>query len=176
MGFFNSKIKKMNTLAFIRSLFVIVILVSLSTVSSRALFTDTFEVDSNAFTAGSVDIAASPAQAAVTMSNMKPGDSASGVINVANSGSLDFSYDLSAKKDAGLSEFYNELTAKVETAGTVLFDGMVKDLLNLPTGRRVLTPGAAEDLTVTIGLPLTAPNTLNKKYATVAFDFAAEQM
>lgn len=155
---------------------MIVAIFSLTLASSRALFVDSVEVDENYFEAGNVDISATPVNTAVTMTNMKPGDSTSGVITVSNSGSLDFNYDLAAKKDGGISEFYNVLTAKVEKDTEVLFDGPIKDLLNLTSGRRILAPGTSEDLKITIGLPEDVASSMAKKYTTAAFVFSAEQL
>lgn len=160
----------------LRSIFMIGAIATLTVIASGAIFTDSFELDENNFTSGTVDISASPEDAAISMVNMKPGDSVTGTITVNNPGSLDFTYDLSAKKDSGISDFYNVLTAKIEQGSDVLYEGPLKDLLSLATGRRLLNSSMSEDLSVTVGLPLEVDSALNGKYTKVAFVFNAEQL
>src|SRR5213594_3766843 len=57
-----------------------------------AFFTDTATVGSNAFTAGTIDIATSPTSALLTASNLAPGDITNGTITVSNSGTLALRY------------------------------------------------------------------------------------
>ena len=51
-----------------------------------AVFTDSDSVGGNVFSTGTVTLGASPASAAVTFSDMAPGDSAVGDITVSNDG------------------------------------------------------------------------------------------
>ncbi len=71
------------------TLAVLLVGVATVTVSSLALFTDSEAVGSNAFTTGTIDIAASPASAVVTMSTMVPGDQVTAPLRITNAGSLD---------------------------------------------------------------------------------------
>lgn len=160
----------------LRSIFMIGAIAALTIAASGAIFKDSVEVDENNFASGTVDISANPPDNAISMTNMKPGDSVTSTLTVVNSGSLDFTYDMSAKKDAGISAFYDVLDAKIEQGGTTLYQGPLKDLLQLTTGRRQIASGASEDLTITVSLPLTADNAVMNKYTKVAFDFNAEQL
>lgn len=166
----------MRGITLIRSILLIATTAILVTAASTAVFKDNLEVDENSFTAGYVDISANPLQTAVSMDNMKPGDSKTGTLSMINAGSLDLSYNMAAKKDAGISDFYDVLQAKVEQGSDILYEGPVKDLLALSTGRRTLAIGASEDLTITISLPLEVDSSLAKKYTKIAFVFDAEQL
>lgn len=166
----------MKAIDILRSVLMIVVLSSLTVTATRAIFKDSFELDENYFSSGVVDISASPNNAAISMTNMKPGDSVTGIITVANLGSLDFSYDVASKKDAGITDFYNALTARVISGSDVLYEGLLKDMTNLTSGRRVLAPGASEDLQLTVGLPLDVSSSLSNKYVKLALVFDAEQL
>ena len=144
--------------------------------ASGAIFKDSVEVDENNFASGTIDISANPPDNAISMTNMKPGDSVTSTLTVVNSGTLDFTYDMSAKKDAGISAFYDVLEAKIEQGGATLYQGPFKDLLQLTTGRRQINAGASEDIAITVSLPLTADTSLANKNTKVAFTFDAEQL
>ena len=144
--------------------------------ASGAIFKDSVEVDENNFASGTIDISANPPDNAISMTNMKPGDSVTSTLTVVNSGTLDFTYDMSAKKDAGISAFYDVLEAKIEQGGATLYQGPLKDLLQLTTGRRQINAGASEDIAITVSLPLTADTSLANKNTKVAFTFDAEQL
>ncbi len=66
---------------------------------TSALFTDQSTVGSSVFITGTVDIAVSPASAALNMTNMSPGDMTTNTITVSNSGSLAFRYAIQAAAD-----------------------------------------------------------------------------
>ena len=65
---------------------------TMATTLTGAIWTDNLEVGSNAFSAGTVDIATTPTTAIVALSNMAPGDSTVGAMTVSNDGSLQLRY------------------------------------------------------------------------------------
>ncbi|MCP4223805.1 MAG: hypothetical protein GY773_10725, partial [Actinomycetia bacterium] len=105
------------------------------TISSLALFTDSESVTGNAFTAGSVDLVATPATAVVTATAMAPGDQQTASLDVANSGSLELRYAVTSTTTEDVLAGQLTLTIKsgVTTCddanwaadGTVLYSGVL---------------------------------------------------
>ena len=89
-----------------------------------ALFTDTEAVGGNTFTAGTVDIAAAPASAVVSFSNMAPGDEAVGAVTVTNDGSLEMRYSITSTTTENTLAAQLDMTIKtgVTTCTTGGFD------------------------------------------------------
>ncbi len=69
---------------------------TMATTLTGAIWTDNVEVGSNAFSAGTVDIATTPTTAIVALSNMAPGDSTVGGVTVSNDGSLQLRYAITS--------------------------------------------------------------------------------
>jgi predicted ribosomally synthesized peptide with SipW-like signal peptide len=76
------------------SMLVLALLGGILAFGSNAVFTDAAPVSGNTFTVGNVDIDAAPANAAITLTGMAPGDVVTAPITVSNSGSLSFRYSL----------------------------------------------------------------------------------
>jgi spore coat-associated protein N len=167
---------------------------------SGAFFTDSSEVTGNSFTTGTVDLTATPATAAVSMTNMAPGDLVVGSVTVGNSGSLEYRYAMTSTADntdaKGLAAAL-EMTVKVGVSdcsaagftvdGTVLYGPAP---LGDPTGiavfgdvspgaqvgDRTVAAGASEILCIRVALPDTTGNSHQDATTTTAFRFDAEQV
>jgi hypothetical protein len=72
---------------------------------------------------------------------------------------------VSAQKKAGVTDFYEQLTARVSCNGTELYNGPLSALKTAPLR---LASGACGDLRFEIGLPAEASNTLAEDYAKVS--------
>jgi spore coat-associated protein N len=157
---------------------------------SLALFTSTAAVSGNAFTAGTVVIGAAPATAALTATNMMPGDVVNGQITVSNTGTAQLRYAMSsASTNADSKALRDQLTLTVKTLGTscAAFDGtqLYTGALNgaafgsnaagQQAGDRSLNAGANEVLCFRATLPLATGNTFQGATTTATFTFDAEQ-
>lgn len=161
--------------------------------ASLALFTDSAPVDGNTIDTGTLDIAASPAIAALTLSNMFPGDSVTGSIVVSNSGTGELRYsmsstvtetvlsgELSLKIKYGLTTC-DEASMNDPAQGTAVYDGVLSgagfgDITpGTQTGDRTLASGTSETLCLQAALPLTSGNSFQGLSTTATFTFDAEQ-
>lgn len=175
---------------------VLVLTAGLFTVSSLALFTDSETVGTNTFSTGSVDLATSPTSTAISMSGMVPGSEVAAVLNVSNSGSLEFRYAVSSVTTEDVLAAELDLTIRTgvttcdvtdwDSDGTVVYatgdlgsTGGINLIGNPATGAdsgdRVLTGGANEDLCVHVTLPGSATNASQGLTTTATFTFDAEQ-
>ena len=173
---------------------------ALAVVGSGAVFTDSQAIGGNSFTTGSVDLSAEPTTAAVTLSNMAPGDVQVGAITVDNPGSLAYRYALSsttASTDAkGLA---GQLVLTVKTGVTActatgfVTDGTVvsgeggpfgsaagaavfgSSATGAQAGDRTLAATTSETLCVSVALPLGTGNDFQTANASATFTFDAEQ-
>lgn len=161
-----------------------------------AIFTDTQSVGANTFTAGTIDIAASPASAVVSFSDMAPGDESVGALTVNNDGSLQLRYAVTSVTTENVMAADLDMTIKVgvttcttagyDTDGAVVY--VTGDLgsttgINVignptqgnDTGDRVLAGAASEVLCIRVLLPLAIGNTSQGITTTASLNFAAEQ-
>lgn len=159
--------------------------------SSLALFTGQAS-SAGSFTTGKVDIAASPSSpAALTVSNMAPGDVATAPVTVTNSGTLDLRYAISTSatgalvpaltgtiktgvSDCSLSGFASSGTV---VAGPVALGSLAvgNPATGAQTGDRDLAAGASDILCVQVALPVTAGDAYESTTATMTMSFDAEQ-
>lgn len=174
---------------------VLLIAVSALVVTSLALFTDSATVTSNTFSTGRVDINATRADAAVSISAMAPGDQDTTEITVANSGSLDLRYAIESTttEDVLAAQLVLTLKSNVsqcddanwDATGTTLYSGrlgsMATDAIvgsaaaGDDTDDRTLAPTASEILCVNVTLPL-ATTTGEGLTTTATLSFEAEQV
>ncbi len=177
------------------SLAVLIFAGGLFTVASLALFTDTENVTGNAFSAGTVDLVATPATTVVTMAAMAPGDQVTAPLTVTNSGSLEFRYAVTSTttEDVLASELVLTVKSGVLTCddanwaatGTVLYSGVLGSMATsvifgsnaqgADPGDRVLAAGTNEVLCFNVTLPLAATNAAQGLSSTATFTFDAEQ-
>ena len=184
-----------NATRILASLAVLALAGGVFTVASLALFTDQEQVAGNAFTTGTVDLAAAPATAVVTAAAMAPGDQVTAPLTVTNSGTLEFRYALTSTTTEDVLAGELVLTVKhgVTTCddanwaadGTVLYSGVLGTMATSPifgsvaqgadAGDRVLAAGANEALCFNVTLPLSASNAAEGQTTTATFSFEAEQ-
>jgi predicted ribosomally synthesized peptide with SipW-like signal peptide len=165
------------------------------TVASLALFSDQETAAGNAFSTGTIDLVATPASAVVTASDMAPGDQVTSVLDVANSGTLEFRYSASSvtTEDVLASELVLTIKEGVTTCddanwaadGTTVYSGELGDTGGIPlfgdptqgaqAGDRVVAAGANEVLCVNVTFPLSATNASQGTSSTATFTFDAEQ-
>lgn len=160
--------------------------VGVSTAASGAIFTD---VDSSTVdvTSGWVDVEVGGASV-LALSNLKPGDVLFRAVNVANTGSLGFSYTLTASRpnnsgapladalqaEGWVTPTYEACSAAGYQAGTRVvsstsFGGFVAAGRDLPAG-------TAETLCIRISLPPSTPNGIAGKSSTVTLTVDSEQL
>ncbi len=165
---------------------------------ATAFFTANAVIGNNIFTAGSLDIALTPegpAAAAISFTNMVPGDSVTQPVVVANVGSVDFRYSMtSIATNTDGRALKDQLVFTVKTAdvgggcaaftGTTVYTGDLdsttgKILGDPATGAQAGDRNVATPLTETLcfrgALPTTAGNIYQSATTTATFTFDAEQ-
>ena len=176
------------------SVALLLIAVSMVAITSLAVFTDTETVTGNSFTTGTVDIAATPAIAVVTMPAMAPGDQVTAPLTVDNLGTLDLRYAVTSTTTEDTLAAALVLTIKTGVTtctnaawtadGTVEYTGILGTLATSPiigniaqgfqAGDRTLAPAGSEILCVNVSLPLAATTGMGTT-TTATLTFDAEQ-
>jgi hypothetical protein len=159
------------------------------------VFNDTEVVSADTFEAGTLDIAASPASAAISLASMAPGDQVTGPLTLSNEGSLQARYAmrLFATEDRFASAL--ELIVKIGVTncdndgfaadGKVLYGpGDAGAIDGIPAfgdpapgpdpGDRLLAPAADETLCFSVRLPISSDNSLQNASTTITVEFVAE--
>lgn len=174
------------------ALLVVGVLAMAPWAATHALFSDSASVGANAFSTGSVDVAASPASAAVSLSGMAPGDGVTAPVTVSNGGTLEMRYAMttSTTGSAALaSGLEMEIRSGVTTCSTAGFGASGTSIYNstlasgalgnpaqgAQAGDRALSAGGSETLCFQVRLPSTAANSLQSLATTATFTFDAEQ-
>ena len=171
----------------------------LAVVGSGAVFTDSKTIGANSFTTGTVTLTTTPTTAAVTLTNMAPGDSRVGSITVNNTGSLAQRYAVvSVADNTDTKGLAGQLQMTVKTGvttctsagfatdGTVVYGPSVlgstagtkvigDSAQGFQTGDRALAATASESLCVLVSLPLATGNAFQNATTTAVFTFNAEQ-
>jgi predicted ribosomally synthesized peptide with SipW-like signal peptide len=161
---------------------------------SLAIFTDTASVDSNAFTAGKIDINATPASTLVAFTNQFPGKVVGpNALLVSNDGTGEMRYAVtstSTNTDAKGLAAQLVLNVSLQTGATCatvdptpIYDGPMSAATALigdpaegqQTGDRILAAGASETLCFTITFPRSSGNTFMLAATDTTFTFDAEQ-
>lgn len=185
--------------AILSLLLVAVSLLGLTAVTTGALFSDTQSVSGNQFVTGTVSLNQDVTNVPVTMLNMAPGDQATGVIHVTNTGTLAERYSMTTKNStAGDDVLAAQLVLTIKTGvttctkagfatdGTVVSTGILGTFAGFnnfgdpevgnQTGDRTLAAGANEDLCMQVSLPKGTDNTFQGKTANATMTFSAEQV
>lgn len=175
--------------------------VTMATLVTSAVFTDTVNVGGNAFSTGDVELTTSPGSAIVTFTapEMAPGDTVVGGVTVSNAGTLQHRYairstttedTLAAQLDLTIWDEADEADGGTACAanapGTVLYNpadlGSVAgvNVVGNPNqgnqaGDRVLAAGASEVLCFKVLLPTATGNAFENLDTTATFAFSAEQ-
>ena len=87
------------------------------TVGSGANFTAHAANPSNTFTAGTLTIGSSASSALFNATNLKPGDTVNGTVDIANTGSLPGTFTLSTSNVVDTNALLGQLDLKVEDCG-----------------------------------------------------------
>lgn len=155
-------------------------------VFSLAIFTDTQDA-TGSFTAGTIDIAASPS-VAFTVAAMVPGDTITQAMTIDNDGTADLRWSLSTVATDPLGD---ALTLTVRELGTscAAFDGTVvlaataldgasigDEAQGDDLGDRDLSAAASEVLCFRVSLPLATGDALQGATSDATFTFDAEQV
>ncbi len=145
---------------------------ALSIGAAGAYFTTQVQVADSVIRAGSVAVSTVPTTAPLAIDALAPGTTATRTMSVVNDGSLPTDIVITASKKAGISEFYESLTATVTCADTKLYEGSLSALRTTPLR---LAPAARGDVRFEIGLPAGVGNELATDYARVSLYVDAEQ-
>jgi predicted ribosomally synthesized peptide with SipW-like signal peptide len=178
------------------SLLVLAGLLASFSLLAAAYFTAQATVANNQFTAGTLDLTASPASSLFTVSNMVPFQNHSAPLTLTNSGSLPLRYGmitsttnpdgkgLASQMSLTIYTEYDQCVSPVPSgAGATIYgtDPLIGAAFGDPApggqaGDRVLLPGASEELCFNIGLNADTPNEAQGATTTVTFTFVAEQL
>jgi hypothetical protein len=161
---------------------------------ASALFTAQASVTNNTFTAGTLNLTVTPTSAALTFSNMAPGDAVTAPITVTNSGTLAMRYAMtSASTNTDSKNLAAQMTLEIKSgvttctnagfsaSGTSVYSGTLSAaLFGNPatgghTGDRALAAAAAETLCFKASLPSDTGNAYQGATTTTTFTFDAEQ-
>jgi len=160
---------------------IIVVVAASVTGGAMALFTDQETSAGNAFTAGTLDLALTDNNPLpFSVSAMAPGDSASGTLDIDNSGTLELRYAMTTTGD-GTSTLDEQLDCEIKQGATTLYSGKLSSaVIGDPTqgaqaGDRTLGASGSETLTFTVSMPIDTDNSYQGDTCTVAFVFDAEQ-
>jgi hypothetical protein len=119
-----------------------------------------------------VDISTTPTSGFIHALNIAPGDQVSSRLEVQNKGNVDFSYSISSRMESGMELMYDTLHLKISNDDdSILYEGSVSDLQNLPLGS--IARSNQKELFFTVALPLNAGNGFQGQLTSVAFDFVA---
>jgi spore coat-associated protein N len=155
------------------------------TVGSGANFTAHSANPANTFTAGTLAIGNSASSAILSATNLKPGDTNTGTVDIQNTGSIPGTFSLSTSNLVDTSTLLGQLDLKVEDCG--LYSGSTAP--SCATGTTVVYSGKANAVgTAALGsfaanakhryqfsvtMPSTIANTFQGKTASVEFDWDA---
>ncbi len=183
------------TAKIVASLAVVIVTLSMVTVATLAVFTDSTSVSGNTFTAGTVDITTAPTTAVVTATDLAPGDEVTAPLTVTNSGTLDLRYAVTSTTTEDVLAAELVLTIKVGVTtcddanwaadGTTLYSGALGStgttaVLGSATqgadaGDRTLLSSTGEILCLNVTLPLAASSATEGVTTTATLTFQAEQ-
>ena len=164
---------------------VITAIFGIVTAASGAMFTDT-ETATMDVSSGWVDITVGGINV-VALSNLKPGDVFFRSMNVANAGSLDFTYGITASRPTGagaplvdailvetwkLTDGANCTAANYQTGTVIAASSSLKDL---NVANQVMTPASSHAVCFRLSLPMSTPNAVAGKTATVTMTIASQQ-
>jgi hypothetical protein len=141
--------------------------------AAGAYFTAQAQVPDNVIKAGSVSVSTEPTSAAISIDSLAPGAVAVRPLSVVNDGVLPERFVVTAAKKAGITEFYDALTCRVTSEGTVLYEGTLGALRTVPV---TLAPAAKARLEFAVGLPATAGNEIAGDYVKLSLYVDAEQV
>jgi hypothetical protein len=154
------------------------------TVGSGANFTAHAANPANTFTAGTLTIGSSTSSALFSAPNMKPGDSVSGTVDIANTGSLPGTFTLSTSNAVDTGALLGQLDLKVEDCGlysgttapscagtNIVYNAKASGVGTVALGS--FAANAKHRYKIDVTLPSSTTNAFQGKTATVEFDWDA---
>ena len=156
------------------------------TVGSGASFTASAANPGNVFTTGTLTIGNTPASALLTAGSLKPGDTATGTVDITNTGSLAGDFALKTANTTGYAALLAQMDLVVLDCGawtvsatgcssgtTTIYTGKVSGLTNASLGS--YAGGIKHRYKFTATLPAGTNDTFQGKTATVDFTWSATQ-
>jgi len=154
------------------------------TVGSGANFTAQAANPANTFTTGTLTIGSSASSALFNSTNMKPGDNASGTVDIANTGSLPGTFTMTTSNPVDNGGLLGQLNLKIEDCGLVSGTGAASCsganvVYNAkadgvgPISLGSFAGGAKHRYKIDVTLPSTTLNTFQGKAASIEFDWDA---
>ena len=157
------------------------------TVGSGANFTAHAANPANTFTAGTLTIGSSTSSALFNATNLKPGDTVTGTVDIQNTGSLPGTFTLSTSNVVDTNALLGQLDLKVEdcgvytgTGGTTaptcagtnyVYNGKANAVGNV--NLTSFAANAKHKYVFSVAMPSTIANTFQGKTASVEFDWDA---
>jgi spore coat-associated protein N len=154
------------------------------TVGSGANFTAHAANPANTFTAGTLTIGSSASSALFTAPNMKPGDTVSGTVDIANTGSLPGTFTLQTSNAVDTGGLLGQLDLKVEDCGlysgstappcagsNVVYNAKANGVGTVALGS--FAASAKHRYKIDITLPSSTGNAFQSKTAAVELDWDA---
>jgi spore coat-associated protein N len=154
------------------------------TVGSGANFTAHAANPSNTFTAGTLTIGNSQASAILSATNLKPGETTSGTVDIQNTGSLPGAFTLSTSNPVDTSGLLAQLDLKIEDcgvfsgstaptcgSGTIVHNGKAATLSSTALG--TFAASAKHRYKFDVTMPTSIANSFQGKTASVEFDWDA---
>jgi spore coat-associated protein N len=154
------------------------------TVGSGANFTAHAANPANTFTAGTLTIGSSASSALFNAPNMKPGDNASGTVDIANTGSVPGTFTLSTSNAVDTGALLGQLDLKIEDCGlfsgtsapacggtNVVYNAKAGGVGTIALGS--FASSAKHRYKIDVTLPSSTTNAFQGKTASVEFDWDA---
>ena len=145
---------------------------ALSIGAAGAYFTAQVQVPDNVIRGGRVAISTEPTSSALSMDGLPPGASVTRQLAVVNTGDLATDIVVTAKKSAGITDFYEALVCTATAGDIDLYHGPLSTLRTSPVR---MAPSARSDVRFEVGLPAEVDNSLASDYAKVTLYIDAEQ-
>ena len=155
------------------------------TVGSGASFTASAANPGNVFTTGTLSIGNTPGTALLTAGSLKPGDSATGTVDITNTGSLAGVFALKTANTTGYAALLAQMdlvvldcgawtvSAPSCASGTSVYTGKISALTNSTLG--TYAGGIKHRYQFTTTLPASTDDTFQGKTASVDFTWSATQ-
>jgi len=140
--------------------------------AAGAYFTAQVQVPDSVIQAGTVAISTEPTSAPLSIDSLAPGGTSIRSLSVVNGGTLPVDVIVTAVKKAGITAFYDALTCRVSSNGTLLYEGPLSTLKSAPVQLGAASRG---EFRFEVGLPDTAGNDVAGDYAKVSLYVDAEQ-
>lgn len=141
----------------------------------RALFSAEVEIKNNVIKTGSVAITVTPNEQLFAADTLLPGQSVDNTLQIKNSGLSPLQLTLSAKKSAGYTTLYDQLRFVITNGDAIVYDGLLKDLVNIQITSGAVTPQQSLTYHVSLMLPVEADNSIDNLSTTISFVVAATQ-